>query len=209
MQQPEHLRSFQTTQATPRRFASIGFVILFHVFVIYAFASGLANHLINKLPEVIKVEVVKEQIPVKPPPPPPPPDLAKPPPPFVPPPEITIQTEAPPTNTITVQHVVATPPPAEKPQGISAPASIGKAHVCDSYYPPIAQRLNQEGTVTVSFTITPDGHVEDPKVVNSSGHDSLDAAALRCVPSWTYKPAMQNGAPVQTTWQANVKFKMQ
>lgn len=208
MQQPDHLRSFQTTQSTPRRALSFGFVALLHVFVIYAFASGLANHLVQKMPEMIKAEVVKEVIPVKPPPPPPPPDLAKPPPPFVPPPEITIQTEAPPTNTITVQNKVAAPPPP-KEVGISAPASIGRAHDCQSYYPPIAQRLNQEGTVRVSFTITPDGSVSDPKVVESSGHDSLDQAALRCVPGWHYKPAMQNGAPVQTTWQADVKFKMQ
>ncbi|HKD22762.1 MAG TPA: energy transducer TonB [Rhizomicrobium sp.] len=208
MQQPDHLRSFQAPQASSRRIVSFGFVVLFHVFVIYAFATGLANQLVQKMPEVIKAEVVKEVIPTKPPPPPPPPDLAKPPPPFVPPPEITIQTEAPPTNTITVQNKVATPPPKEV--GITAPASIGAPHTCaqDRWYPPIALRLNQEGNTTVKFTINTDGSVSDAAVADSSGHDSLDQAAVRCVSTWHYKPAMQNGAPVVAPWQTVIKWQI-
>ena len=185
MQQPEHLslRPFQVAHSNPRRILTIAAVALFHVFVIVAFATGLANQLVQKLPDELKAEVVKEQIPVKPPPPPPPPDLAKPPPPFVPPPEITIQNEAPAPNAITVQHTVEVPPPP-KAQGITAPASIGRTHECQRFYPPLAQRLNQEGTVTVEFHISADGTVSDPKVIESSGFDSLDQAALKCVPGW-------------------------
>ena len=105
MQQPDHLKSFQTAQqATPRRFVSFGFVVLFHVFVIYAFASGLANHLVEKLPVDIITKVEPPKLPDIKPPPPPPPDLAKPPPPYVPPPDIVIQQEASNSNAITVQH---------------------------------------------------------------------------------------------------------
>jgi periplasmic protein TonB len=209
MQQPEHLRAFNTAQqSAPRRFVSLGFVVLFHVFVIYAFASGLANHLVEKIPDVIKAEVVKEVIPVKPPPPPPPPDLVKPPPPFVPPPEINIQTEAPPTNTITVQNKVASVPTKEP--GITAPASVGRPHVCgDRYYPPIAVRLNQQGTTTLAFKILADGSITDISVAESSGHDSLDQAALKCAADWHYKPAMQNGAAVEVPWKATVKWVLQ
>ena len=114
MQQPDHLKSFQPAQqATPRRFVSLGFVALFHVLVIYAFASGLANHLVEKIPVDIITKVEPPKLPDVKPPPPPPPDLAKPPPPYVPPPDIVIQQETTNTNAITVQHTqqVTTPPP--------------------------------------------------------------------------------------------------
>ena len=153
MQQPEHLRSFQTAQqSTPRRFVSFGFVALFHVFVIYAFASGLANHLVEKLPVDIITKVEPPKLPDIKPPPPPPPDLAKPPPPYVPPPDIVIQQEASNSNAITVQHTQQVTAPPPKPSGISAPALImgGKANCAANYYPPIAVRLNQEGTVTLN-----------------------------------------------------------
>jgi len=212
MQQPEHLRSFQPPHSGSQRAISIGSVALFHLFVIYAFASGLAQHVFSKIPEEIKAQVVQEKIPEVKPPPPPPPDLAKPPPPFVPPPEITIQTEAPPTNTITVSHVQAPPPvKKEEPTGITAPASIGRPHSCpqERWYPAIALRLNQEGVTTVKFHILPDGSVADAAVATSSGHDSLDDAAVRCVSTWTYKPAMQDGKPIEAPWQASVKWQIQ
>src|SRR5271170_4594759 len=95
MQQPQHdLRPMGAAQATPRRFISVVAVGLLHVLVIYALASGLAAQLIQKLPEDITTEVIKE----KPPdqnklPPPPPPEMVKPPPPFVSPPDINVQAE--------------------------------------------------------------------------------------------------------------------
>lgn len=211
MLQPEHLRPFQAVHSTRRRAVSLGFVALFHVFVIYAFASGLANHLVEKLPEEIKAEVVKEQIPVKPPPPPPPPDLAKPPPPYVPPPDIVIQSEAPATNAITVQHTVQTVAPPPKPS-ISAPALImGQGANCaSSYYPPVAQRLEQEGTTTVAVHITAEGGIQSVEVTNSSGHDSLDQAAIKCITEkWHFRPAIQDGQPVPFTRQYAVKWQLQ
>jgi protein TonB len=207
MQQPEHLLRAQTPTFTTSRAISVGLVIIFHVLVIIGFASGLAQHLITKLPDEFKAEVVKEQIPVKPPPPPPPPDLVKPPPPFVPPPTIIIQQETAPVNTITTTNVK--PPPEQKATGITAPASIGRAHECGSnYYPPIAQRLSQEGTTTISFRIMTDGSVSDVKVTDTSGHDSLDTAAIRCAGGWHYRPAMQNGQPVEVPWSTKVIWKL-
>lgn len=209
MLQPEHLRSFQTQNTTPRRIVSIGLVGLFHLFVIYAFASGLANRIVQKLPEEIKAEVVPPKLPDVKPPPPPPPDLTKPPPPFVPPPEIVIQTETPPTNTITVQHQIASVPPP-KPQGITAPASIGVAHVCpqERWYPSIAVRLGQQGTTTLAFRIQTDGSITDITIAQSSGYSSLDDAAVRCASAWRYRPAMENGQAVVVPWKAFVKWQL-
>jgi len=90
----------------------------------------------------------------------------------------------------------------------SSPVSIGKAHTCGSnYYPQSAQKLHEEGTTTVSFTVTAEGEVTNPTIANSSGHEDLDQAALPCVTSWKYKPAIQEGKPVAAEWKANVVWK--
>jgi protein TonB len=105
---------------------------------------------------------------------------------------------------------VTTPPP--KQPGISAPALImgGKANCAANYYPPIAVRLNQEGTVTLSVHIGADGNVQSADVTNSSGHDSIDAAGIKCVTNaWHFKPAMENGQPVAVTRLYAIKFVLQ
>lgn len=205
MQQPEHVRPFQAVQNTPRRFFSLGFVILFHIFVIYAFASGLAQHLVSKLPEEFKAEVVKEVIPVKPPPPPPPPDLVKPPPPFVPPPEINLATEAPSNNAITQISNTKAPPAPPSPTKLQA---IGRTHTIPPY-PAISVRMNQQGTVLLKVTIGTDGNVIDATVQTSSGFDSLDNAAIAWVKShWKWEPPTQNGQPMSVSTLVAVKFDL-
>lgn len=219
MDQPLHdFKPYQVGHANSHRIVSVGAVALFHIVAIYLLASGLAMGLLEKLPTEFKAEVIPPKQEVVKPPPPPPPELQKPPPPFVPPPDITIQTEAAPTNTITVQKNFATPPPPPappappKPAGITAPVQIaGSGARCNSsYYPAIAVRLNQTGTVLVTVHIGADGSVQNVDVAQSSGHDSLDQATVRCITStWRYKPALQNGAPVATTKEYAVKWVLQ
>ena len=211
MLQPEHLRRVQPAAFAPRRLISIGFVAIFHLAVVYAFISGLAQRVVEKLPEDIIAKVEPPKLPDIKPPPPPPPKLEQPPPPYVPPPDIVIQEPAT-TNAITVQHAVSVPPPP-KPQGITAPALIanGRANCATNYYPPISVRLNQEGATTVTLHIGADGAVDSAEVANSSGHDSLDQASIKCVTSgnWRFHPAMQNGQPVPTTRQYIIKWQLQ
>src|SRR5438105_9816282 len=151
MDQPLHdLRPYSVGHANSHRFVSIGAVALLHVFAIYMLASGLAMGLLAKLPQEFKAEVIPPKQEVVKPPPPPPPELQKPPPPFVPPPDITIQSEAPVQNTITVSKTPPPPtvaPPKPVAPGITSPVlSAGGAGKCaNSYYPPTAVRLNQEG----------------------------------------------------------------
>ncbi|MGH6875848.1 MAG: energy transducer TonB [Rhizomicrobium sp.] len=218
MDQPLHdLRPFRVGHAPSHRFISVGLVVLLHVIAIYALSTGLIQNMLSKLPQEFKAEVIPPKQEQVKPPPPPPPQLQKPPPPFVPPPEITIQNEAP-SNTITVQSKVATPPPPPrpppppKPAGITEPVQIsGGGAVCqNSYYPPIAIRLNQSGTTVVRVHIGTDGDVSNVDVVGSSGHDSLDQAAVRCITSkWHYKPALQSGQPVATSKEYAIKWVLQ
>ena len=218
MEQPEHdLRPYgSAAQASPQRMISIVLVALIHLGAIYALATGLAQNLYKKTVQEFKAEVIPPKQEVVKPPPPPPPELQKPPPPFVPPPDIVIQTEAAPSNTITVQSKVSTPtPPPPKPvapAGITSPVlEAGGAGKCESsYYPPIAVRLNQTGTTTVAVHVGADGGVESVSLVNSSGHDSLDQAAIKCInAAWHYKPAMQNGQPVATVKEYAIVWRLQ
>jgi protein TonB len=218
MEQPLHdFRPFQTANATPRRFVGVAFVIALHLVVIWALATGLAANLIAKIPKDIVAAVIPPKAEVKPPPPPPP-ELQKPPPPFVPPPEINIQSEAPATNTITVQSkvsapapvAVAPPPAPPKPAGITSPVlSSGHLDCADRYYPAIATRLNQQGTTLITIHVAAEGRVSGVDITGSSGYDSLDQASIRCSSTWHFKPALQDGQPVASTKQMRVTWKLQ
>jgi protein TonB len=201
MEQPLHaIRAQQTSAFTPARIVLLGASTAL-VFVFgWALSSGLASGLVEKVNEVIQVDVLKDK-PEKKEPPPPPPETKAPPPPFVPPPDIVIQTDAPPPqNTITVQNKQPTPP------AISTPASIGKPHVCLQNYPAISVRLGEQGTTVIGFNITVDGHVENVHVVTSSGSERLDNAAVSCAGSWRYRAAVEAGHPVAVPWKAEVKW---
>ncbi|MEI9932323.1 MAG: energy transducer TonB [Rhizomicrobium sp.] len=64
------------------------------------------------------------------------------------------------------------------------------------------------GITLLGFTISADGTVKDAKVLKSSGNNELDNASLKCASSWLYKPATEDGVPVQTPWQANVSWRI-
>lgn len=74
-------------------------------------------------------------------------------------------------------------------------------------YPVISVRLGEEGEVAVSFRILKDGRVSNLAVNRSSGSVDLDNAALACVAQWKYLPVLQNGAPIDLDWRANIDFK--
>eukprot|EP01136_Pigoraptor_vietnamica_P022575 Opistho-1_new@73882 len=93
------------------RFTGFGIVVLIHVLIIWALASGLARKVVEAI-KPIETKVIEEQ--VKPPPPPekvvpPPPDLKAPPPPFVPPPEFQV-IAPPPVNAPVIQSTQVAPP---------------------------------------------------------------------------------------------------
>ncbi len=166
----------------------------------WALSSGLALTMVQKLNEVIKVEVLPEKLPDRTPPPPPP-ELKAPPPPFVPAPDIVIMQETAPTNTITAQSKVATAP-------ISSPVSYGRPHTCQQNYPSISQRLGEEGVTLLAFTVTAEGTTANITVAKSSGSERLDTAAVNCAADWHYKPAIEAGKPVAVGLRANVQWRL-
>ncbi len=51
----------------------------------------------------------------------------------------------------------------------------------NKYYPPVSRRLGHTGTVVVSFTLLPDGHIIDVRLEKPSRYDRLNESALDAV----------------------------
>jgi protein TonB len=77
------------------------------------------------------------------------------------------------------------------------------------FHPAIAIRLHHEGATVLAFRIGIDGHLTDIHIVQSSGHQELDDAAVERTKCWRYKPALRNGQPVEVPWQASVRWKLE
>jgi protein TonB len=67
-------------------------------------------------------------------------------------------------------------------------------------YPKEAMQAHWTGVSTVAFLIDADGKVRDSKILKSSGHDSLDDAALTTLKGCAFRPTMKHGRPVES-WQ--------
>lgn len=63
-------------------------------------------------------------------------------------------------------------------------------------YPPAAKEAGMEGEVTVVYTVTASGEVEDIRVLEADPAEIFDDAALAAVRTWRYRPLRQDGEPV-------------
>ena len=76
-------------------------------------------------------------------------------------------------------------------------------------YPPLGVRLAHEGTTRLKIAVDEQGNVVSAEVVQSSGHDELDIAAVAWVKAhWRYQPAMEAGHAVSGTTEAVVTFRL-
>lgn len=74
-------------------------------------------------------------------------------------------------------------------------------------YPRDALRQGLGGTVLLQVLVDTDGKPLQVDVVRSSGHRSLDRAAQRHVLArWTFRPAVEDGRPVQAIGLVPVEF---
>jgi protein TonB len=205
---------FAHQQKTPnKRFGGLFIVIVLHVVIVYALATGLARKVVEVIQKPLETKVIEEMKKPDDTPPPPPPKLAAPPPPFVPPPEINIQTAVASPNAIAA--VTSTPPPvqaaAPTPTPLEAPrAPVRTAPVVDSRscktpeYPSASKRLEETGTVVLNFLIGADGSVLQSKVESSSGHERLDEAARAALSLCKFKPGTVDGK-AEESWH-NFKY---
>ena len=219
---------FSGRQQEPgKKFTGLGVVIVLHVFIGWAFVSGLATNVVKMIQKPMEA-VVKEAEPPPPPPPdappPPPPKLQTPPPPFIPPPEVQVQQQAPSPNAIsTVSNVKpetntmtkAPAPVAEAPKAAAGP-SIVPAQIdfqqsgCKPEYPRSSLRNEETGVTGLSVTVGADGNVTDVAIVKSSGFRGLDNAVRSQLLSGSCKnkPGTVDGKAQATTTRVDYVWKL-
>ena len=73
-------------------------------------------------------------------------------------------------------------------------------------YPRRAARLQIEGFVRLEFTITRDGNVVEPVVVESKPPNVFDEAALEAIIQWKFEPRVENGQVVESQAQQRIEF---
>jgi protein TonB len=99
----------------------------------------------------------------------------------------------------------ATPAPPHQPVGETR-AAVVVAPASPSY--PIQAARNQtSGYAVVEFTVSPDGAVENPRVIDSAPRRVFDSAAVQAVTQSKFKPALKDGKPVASTLRRRIDFK--
>jgi TonB family protein len=73
-------------------------------------------------------------------------------------------------------------------------------------YTPEARQLKIQGDVVLRVTITTNGEMVVHNVIRGLGH-GLDESAMRSAPTYKFKPATQNGQPVEYTTNIIIKFQ--
>ena len=73
-------------------------------------------------------------------------------------------------------------------------------------YPDIAKQARVQGVVILECTISPQGKVNDVKILR--GIPLLDQAAVEAVRQWVYTPTLLNGVPVPVIMTVTVNFKL-
>ena len=79
----------------------------------------------------------------------------------------------------------------------------------DDIYPDTARRMSFEGSVVVAFVVELDGTVQHSKIMQSSGHRTLDYAEWMYWKRYKFDgPGQLDGAPVRTLMLERMNFKL-
>ena len=75
-------------------------------------------------------------------------------------------------------------------------------------YPWRAKKLSLQGVVTLQFVVTIDGRSKNIKVIKSSGHDVLDAEAIKSLSAARFHPKKINNKIVQSEMEIKFDFSL-
>jgi protein TonB len=157
-----------------------------------------------------------QQQPVMTPPPSPPPTTPAP---VAPEPAPVLAAPAAPAATATVPSpppapAVATPAPAL----VAAPSAPVKVELPNSKadylhnpppeYPPMSVRRGEQGQVLLKVLIGADGLPQKVELLNSSGFERLDKAALEAAMRWRYVPGKRGGVAEAMWYQVPMVFNL-
>jgi protein TonB len=187
-------------QRDPTRHAiGITFVVLLHLFVIYALVTGLARKAVEVIKKPLTATVI-EELKAPPPPPPPPKKVVeapkqKPMETYVPPPDVPVATTstepvisavtaAPPTE----PHVIAMPtPPAPPPPKPAIRRGITRVSGDSPEYPRAALKDNVlAGKVVARLVIDEKGNVTEVTIVSADPPRYFDRAVISALRGWKF-----------------------
>ena len=112
-------------------------------------------------------------------------------------------------------RAATTAPPARELLAFAANHAEPARHTDVAYlhnpkpaYPAMARKLGLEGTVKLRILVNQDGVPEQSKVLDSSGTEVLDAAALEAVRRWRFVPAREGKVTVAHWVDIPITFKL-
>ncbi len=76
-------------------------------------------------------------------------------------------------------------------------------------YPRVARRRGYEGTVVVRVLVGNDGLVNEVRLEQSSGYETLDRAALQTVEKWAFEPAVRGTEKVEMWVRIPLRFGLE
>jgi len=77
----------------------------------------------------------------------------------------------------------------------------------DPAYPAAAKQQGWQGTVSIYFTVRPDGSIKKVLVEKASSHQVLDEAAKRCLEHWRFS-ALPTGASAEQWGVLTIVFRL-
>ena len=205
--------AYADQKMSSNRLIALIVVAILHVALGYGLVTGLAYEGVKKVVKRVTTVDIEEEV-KKEEPPPPPKKVDMPPPPVAPPVRINVSTAPPKFETVAVAPplaaVLAPPAPAPPPKGPSSsaqPKGNPGSWATTNDYPSRALREERSGTAGFRVTVGLDGRVIDCQVTSSSGHADLDQATCANVSRRArFKPAMQDGQPVQGSYSNRVRW---
>ncbi|SFE17320.1 energy transducer TonB [Nitrosomonas sp. Nm166] len=105
----------------------------------------------------------------------------------------------------------AAPPtqmPAE-PITLSSELSVSCPKLTAPAYPAISRRMGEEGKLVLRVELDENGRIDNAKVIDSSGYERLDTAALTAVKTWQCNPSLRNGQPIRAVALQPFNFVLQ
>jgi protein TonB len=159
-------------------------------------------------PKVERKQIVKKKLTKKVPIPDPTPDEPEP----IREPEPEIQPEPLPPDVEFLIGVPEPPPPSGPLLAgvgdVTNPVLIQESKV-EPEYPELARVARLEGNVILQAIIQADGSVGNIEVLRTNRPNmGFEDAAILAVSQWAYKPALQNGRPVEVYFTVFVDFKL-
>jgi protein TonB len=204
-----------------RHIIGIAFVVLVHVFVIWALLTGLGKQMVEVIKKPLSATIIEEiKAPPPPPPPPPPKKIVEPPKiqvqqPYVPPPDIpppVVASEpvisAPTAVAPTEPVAIAPPPPVAAPPAPPKPA-IRQGVSCHTMEKPSFPREAikagvQKGTVHAILTIDENGNVANVQITQAEPARVFDRVVRDTLVDWK---CAADGTKYQASVEINFTLK--